>query len=245
MRKSKLTVPYLLIGNNEKKKFKFPITKDKIIIGRLKNSNDISLEPDSQKLVTRYMHCSIELENNSYWIIDNASKNGTFIKKDEQVKKIIGKEKLSNNDLILILSNIDRDGNPNYWELDFKDPLSTNDAKLITNNKTLEYDWIQAKLFINSGNHKVEVKGLTLQEHKLIRFMYQKNKSNGNISVMCSFEEIIGAVWEDIKITRSKNDVNHLIAALRKKLENDPDDPKFLISIRGMGYRLITSINIL
>jgi hypothetical protein len=241
---SKLTLPYLVINNNGIKKQKLPIEKDKLIIGRLKTANDISLEPDTQKLITRYMHCSIELENNTYWLIDNASKNGTFIKKNNVIKRITGKEKLSSNDFIMILSNIDSEGNPNYWELEFIDPTATEDASCVVNKNNLDYDWVQAKLFINSGNHKVEIKGLTPQEHKLIRFMHQKNKNNGNISVMCSFEEIIEAVWDEIKITRTKNDVNHLIAALRKKIENDPDDPKFLINIRGMGYRLITSISI-
>ena len=70
--------------------------------------------------------------------------------------------------------------------------------------------------------------------------MQQKNQNNKNTVVMCSFEEIIEAIWEDQKMIHSKNDVNHLIAGLRKKIEPSATEPKFLQNIRGMGYRLIT-----
>jgi DNA-binding winged helix-turn-helix (wHTH) protein len=233
--------PYLIIDSPLKKKSKFILIKEKSILGRLKTINDISLEPDPQKLITRYMHCSIEFENNSYWVIDNASKNGTFIRKDNIVKKINGKEKLYNNNLIQILGSIDKNSNPHYWEIRFIDPLATVEALKIFDYHYIEYDWIQAKLFICTNEDKQEIKGLTPQEHKLIRFMQQKNKNNGNTSVMCSYEEIIEAVWEQYKITRTKNDVNHLIAVLRKKIEKNPDNPKYLLNIRGMGYRLMSN----
>ncbi len=243
-KKSNIMFPHLLVKKENILLKTYKISKNKTLIGRLKNTNDLSLDDDPQKLVTRHMHCSIEIENNVYWLVDNASKNGTFIKKDKNIKRVNGREKLSSNDLILILKRIDKNGEPHYWEIEFKDPIATEDVNGVITKNYLEYDWIQAKLFIITGNNKVEAKGLTPQEHKLIRFMQQKNKSNGDISVMCSFDEIIDAVWDEIRTTRTKNDVNHLVASLRKKIENDPDDPKYLINIRGMGYRLITSVSI-
>jgi len=83
--------------------------------------------------------------------------------------------------------------------------------------------------------------GLSPQEHKLLRYMDQRNKNNNNVSVMCAFEELISAIWDEFSETRTKNDVNHLIWGLRKKIENDPQNQKFLQNIRGMGYRLITT----
>jgi hypothetical protein len=220
------------------------LNKSKLIIGRLKNRNDISLEPDPHKLVTRYMHCSIEYEINSFWIIDNASKNGTFIQQNEQIKKVYGKEKLNNNDTILILGGIDSDGMPKYWKLIFIDPHATENIKNIFQQDYLDYEWAQAKLFVYEKKQKKEIAGLTPQEHKLIRFMQQKNYNNRNNPVMCSFEDIMEAVWDERKSTRTKNDVNHLIAGLRKKVEVNPDEPKYIINVRGLGYRLITKMSL-
>ena len=60
------------------------------------------------------------------------------------------------------------------------------------------------------------------------------------IPVMCTYDEIISALWEDA-YSHTTNDVNHVVAALRKKIEDDHKTPKFLINIRGMGYRLNTN----
>lgn len=233
---------YLEISGNEKTSVKFTIESDRIIIGRLPDANDISLEPDPQKLVTRYMHCSIEQRKGIYWLIDNASKNGTFLKHEQQIQRVQGEARLLNQDIILILAEIDEKDGPQYWEIKFIDPQATEHAGLYQGKNCLEYDWIQTKLFIWYGSEKREISGLTPQEHKLIRFMDQRNKNNGNVSVMCSFDELIDAVWDENKDTRSQNDVNHLVWSLRKKVEQDPQHPKYLQSIRGMGYRLITLI---
>ena len=236
----KLFKPTLRIKGNNNKTQKYIIQNEKIIIGRLKEFNDISLVPDPQKLVTRSMHCSIEFRNGAYWIIDNASKNGTFLKRRNITKRIQGQDRLYNNDLILILSKINKNGEPDYWEIKFNDPQETEDAEFMNEEQSIEYDWVEAKLFLISNKNRTEVKGLTPQEHKLLRYMDERNKNNGNASVMCTYEELISTIWEEFGDTRSKNDVNHLIAILRKKIEKDIQDPKFLQNIRGMGYRLIT-----
>ena len=240
-RTKKLIEPFLEIKGPENIQFKFEIKDVKTVIGRLGDANDIALEPDPQKLVTRYMHCSIELKNSVYWLIDNDSKNGTFLKRDNNNKKIEGEIKLQNHDLILVLAKINSESNPEYWEIEFNDPQATDEARLIKGEQYIEYDWVQAKLFIINGSIRSEIKGLSPQEHKLLRYMDQRNKNNNNVSVMCTYEELISAIWDEFSETRTKNDVNHLIWGLRKKIENDPQNPKFLQNIRGMGYRLISN----
>ncbi len=231
--------PYMILKTLRGKKSNFVIKKDKTIIGRLTDLNDISLSPDPQKLVTRYMHCSIEIRDWTSWLVDNASKNGTFVKRKNVMQKVKGEIKLQDNDIIMILNRIGANETTKYWELLYKDPLAT---KSIENYKSnLVYDWIQAKLFIINGEKRKEVSSLTPLEHKLLRYMDERNKNNDNTAVMCTYEELSSAIWEKFGETRSKNDVNHLIAALRKKIETDIQNPKFLQNIRGMGYRLITN----
>lgn len=226
--------PFIVLSNIEGKVSKI-IISNKIIIGRLADLNDIALLPDPQQLVTRYMHCSIEIRNCTSWIIDNASKNGTFVKRRGAIQKVKGELKLQDNDVIMILCRVGANKPPKYWELLYKDPLATENVE--NYQSSLIYDWIQAKLFINKNSKLTEVNSLTPMEHKLLRYMDQKNKLNDNIPVMCTYDEIIASLWEDA-YSHTTNDVNHVVAALRKKIEDDYKTPKFLINIRGMGYRL-------
>lgn len=154
------------------------------------------------------------------------------------MQKISGEIKLQDNDCIMILAKINDNEPAQYWELLYQDPFSTNDLE--KDNSILVYDWIQAKLFINKDGKQEEVCSLTPLEHKLLRFMDQKNKQNNNVPVMCTYDELIAAVWDDI-YSHTANDVNHIVAALRKKIEPDYKDPIYLINIRGLGYRFITN----
>lgn len=50
-------------------------------------------------------------------------------------------------------------------------------------------------------------------------------------------DEFCDRVWgPEVYVTQRVIDTH--IAALRKKLESDPDDPKFILSVRGVGYKL-------
>jgi DNA-binding winged helix-turn-helix (wHTH) protein len=228
---------YLVITSITGEQNTVSIKKDKLLIGRLPDMNDISLQPDPQNLITRHMHCFIEIRNSTGWLIDNASKNGTFVKRNNVIQKLNGEIKLQESDCIMILGEINKD-DVKYWELTYKDPLATSD--IIIEKTTIIYDWIQAKLIINREGKQEVINSLTPLEHKLLRFMDQKNKQNNNVPVMCSYDELISAIWDDI-YSHTFNDVNHIVAALRKKIELDFKNPVFLKNIRGLGYRFITN----
>ncbi len=185
------------------------------------------------------MHFFVEIRNSTGWLIDNASKNGTFLKRDNSMQKINGEIKLQDNDCIMILGEINDDNTVKYWELTFKDPLATKD--IVMEQTTIVYDWVQAKLIINYEGKREAISNLTPLEHKLLRYMDQKNKHNNNVPVMCTYDELIAAIWDDI-YSHTKNDVNHIVASLRKKIEKDPKNPLFLMNIRGLGYRFITNL---
>ena len=128
---------------------------------------------------------------------------------------------------------------PSYWEIVFHDPLRTQAADVISQMAFLEYDWVQAKLLRFDGRTRTEIKGLRPQEHKLIRYMDQRNRRNGFVPVMCTYDELIESVWEDDAYGHTETDINRLIWELRKKIEMDAKDPLFLQTVRGLGYRLI------
>lgn len=236
---NELLIPHLVLKSITGEQTKFEITNEKLIIGRLSNLNDIALQPDPQNLVTRHMHCFIEIRNCTGWLIDNASKNGTFLKRNSLVQRISGEIKLQDNDCIMILGELNENEDPKYWQLTYIDPLATKD--IIKEQSTIVYDWIQAKLIITREGKQEVVNSLTPLEHKLLRYMDQKNKLNNNVPVMCNYDELISAIWDDI-YSHTPNDVNHIISALRKKIEKDHKKPLILTNIRGLGYRFITNL---
>ena len=57
-----------------------------------------------------------------------------------------------------------------------------------------------------------------------------------------SRDTILGQVW-GWEYTGNSRTVDVHMSWLREKIENDPSDPRYLATIRGVGYRLIASPN--
>lgn len=236
-------LPFLEVQGPDGQISKVELTKDHVTVGRFHDFNDVGLEPDPQQLVTRKAHCTIDRDAEGWCVTDNGSVNRTFLRRGQNMEVIAGRIQISDGDIIRILGRLSKDGKPVYWDLTFRDPLKTQPAnpKMVPRETPyLEYDWIQAKLFRINGVNRREISSLRPQEHKLIRYMDQRNRANGNVPVMCEYEELINAIWEE-DATRTNTDVNHLIWELRQKLEFDPKEPEFIQTERGLGYRLFTN----
>ncbi len=232
-------LPVLEVTGPHGETFQIELTKDRVTIGRFSEFNDVGLEPDPQQLITRKAHCVLERDSDVWWVIDNGSVNRTFIRRDQQVDVITGRAPLRDGDAVRILGLLTDDGQPLYWDIAFHDPLRTNRVIDGLRAAYLEYDWIQAKLFRIEGSHREEISNLRPQEHKLIRYMDQRNRANDGVSVMCIYEELMAAIWGD-EPYHQESELNHLVYELRRKIEADPSDPQFFQSVRGLGYRLET-----
>jgi hypothetical protein len=232
-------LPSLEVNGPDGQAFTVELLKDRMTIGRFREFNDVGLEPDPQQLVTRKAHCAVERDAEGWWVIDNGSVNRTLVQRGPSVEVLNGRVPITDGDCIRILGRLTEGGEPIYWELTFRDPLKTRRVETAPRAAYLEYDWIQAKLFRVEGSDRQEVRGLRPQEHKLIRYMDQRNRANGGVPVMCAHEELNVAIWgEDAPHTETE--VNHLVWELRRKLEPDPKEPRFLQTVRGLGYRLVT-----
>lgn len=52
-------------------------------------------------------------------------------------------------------------------------------------------------------------------------------------------QELVAQVWPDYPHDISADDVAQLIRGLREKIEPDPSEPRYLLTVRGLGYRLM------
>ena len=85
---------------------------------------------------------------------------------------------------------------------------------------------------IKGAQHLTEL--LSPQEFRLLRFLLQ------NQGRVCEKDEIILSVWSDSKTQEGVTDqaLDQIIYRLRKKIEDDPNNPKFIQTIKGRGYKL-------
>ena len=76
---------------------------------------------------------------------------------------------------------------------------------------------------------------LSPSEFRLLRFMLL------NPDKICEKDEIIQAVWKDSKTQEGVTDqaLDQIIYRLRKKIEDDPNNPTHLITIKGRGFKFI------
>ena len=72
---------------------------------------------------------------------------------------------------------------------------------------------------------------LTPTEFRLLRHLVS------NPERPCSRDELIEAVWGYVSDVGSERTVDVHIHHLREKLEDDPADPRWLVTVRGVGYK--------
>ena len=59
-----------------------------------------------------------------------------------------------------------------------------------------------------------------------------------NIGQVITRDEILEEVWGEQNMVISLRTIDSHIANIRKKLEDDPANPKYILNIRGVGYKL-------
>jgi hypothetical protein len=80
----------------------------------------------------------------------------------------------------------------------------------------------------------MQVPTLTNLEYRLLLLLY------GRLGKICSKYDVVEAVWgEDYIDEVDDARIEKLISRLRQKLEPDPNSPRFVLTIRGRGYKLV------
>ena len=91
--------------------------------------------------------------------------------------------------------------------------------------KTVEFDALELRA------HGRVVR-LTLMEAELLRYLI------GNAGRAVSRREILEDVW-NLREDTDTRAIDNFVVRLRRYLEEDPSDPRHLLTVRGVGYRFV------
>lgn len=104
-------------------------------------------------------------------------------------------------------------------------------------SKEIDYKDAQiGQLTINFGTYRAKVKDKEIQlshkEFEILHYLWKKK----NVTV--SRDELLTEVWgfEDSPTTRT---VDNFILKLRQKIEKDSNHPQYILTVHGVGYKLV------
>lgn len=102
---------------------------------------------------------------------------------------------------------------------------TSKNEKITIQNVTL--DTITDKVY-NDGK-EVE---LTALEYKILSFMFE------NKGKLVTRGQILASIWDDNNKFVNDNTLTVYIKRIREKIEKDPNNPKVIKTVRGIGYRI-------
>jgi DNA-binding response OmpR family regulator len=95
-------------------------------------------------------------------------------------------------------------------------------------------------LTINFTSREVFADGkpivLSIKELELLKILIRNPKR------IFSMNQLFEMVWQTNSLEGDSRTIMVYISNLRKKIEANPDNPKYIISVRGVGYKFNHSI---
>ncbi|MFQ6078893.1 MAG: winged helix-turn-helix domain-containing protein, partial [Thermodesulfobacteriota bacterium] len=70
-------------------------------------------------------------------------------------------------------------------------------------------------------------------EFQMLKLLIQKKEQ------VLTRDDFLDKIWGEDNLVVSSRTIDSHIANIRKKIEDDPSNPKHIISIRGLGYKLM------
>lgn len=93
---------------------------------------------------------------------------------------------------------------------------------------TLHVDPVTAEVHVRD-----ERVSLGAKEYLALAYLYSQH------GALVTKETLAGAVWPEYQGDVSDYNIEQLISRLRRKIEATPEQPKHLLTVRGLGYRLV------
>jgi pSer/pThr/pTyr-binding forkhead associated (FHA) protein len=189
-----------------------------LTIGR-DSSNDLIID---HSLASR-RHARLERTEEGYFIHDLNSTNGTFVNGD----MISGARPLADLDQVVIADTIITFRDP---EATARGPLPSEVLRVLRDEEHLRVDSRAKEVYIKD---QLLQPPLTVKEFQLLELLYTRKGQ------VISKDEIARVVW-DYEVF-DYNAIDALVYRLRHRIEDNPSNPRFLLTQRGFGYKLVTS----
>lgn len=214
---SDLPVPSLTIKTQDTSPRLLSWEQAILTIGR-DTANDIVID---HRLASR-RHARLERDDAGCYVRDLDSTNGTYI----NGVRVTGIAPLRNNDEVWVADTV----------IIFRDPEATmkGTPPPVVMQRIATQD--NEEIRVDSAAKEVYLKGqrldpaLTAKEFQLIELLYNKRGE------VISKEQIAKTVW-DYEVY-DFNAIDALIYRLRQRVELDPSNPRFIVTVRGFGYKL-------
>ena len=110
-----------------------------------------------------------------------------------------------------------------WFKKEVKSPMAA--GIFAVNNKLIDF----ANLELRSETETIK---LTLMEVKLLKYLIE------NAGIAVSRKTILEEVW-DLNEDTDTRAIDNFIVRLRRYLEDEPNNPKILQTVRGIGYRFV------
>ncbi|MBA3468701.1 MAG: winged helix-turn-helix domain-containing protein [Herpetosiphonaceae bacterium] len=212
-------IPSLTIKNQDTPSRLLPWEQPILTIGR-DIANDIVID---HRLASR-RHARLERDEAGCYVRDLESTNGTYINGN----RVTGIASLRNNDEVWVADTV----------IIFRDPEATmkGTPPPVVMRRMAVQD--AAELRVDSAAKEVYIKGqrldpaLTAKEFQLLELLFNRKGE------VISKEQIAAGVW-DYEVY-DYNAIDALIYRLRQRIEIDPSAPRYIVTVRGFGYKLLT-----
>jgi len=161
-------------------------------------------------------HAHIRRDGRHTFLDDLGSTNGTFLNGE----RVLGNVQLRDGDQISIGEIV----------FTFHDPDTT----------TRETPFPELEVNIEAGIVRLNRRAIQLspKEFSLLAYLYE------NRGKVCSKDEIGRTVWSEYQSGIYDYQIENLIRRLRTKIESDANSPILLITVRGLGYKLLGKIDV-
>ena len=119
------------------------------------------------------------------------------------------------------------------------DRIAIGDVILVFHDPDITYrdtPFPELEVDIGAGIVRVDRRmvGLSAKEFALLGYLYEHRGQ------VCSKDDIGSAVWPEYQEGVYDYQIENLVRRLRAKLELDPANPQLLLTMRGLGYKLVT-----
>jgi len=179
-------------------------------LGRGETNDIVTEHPSASR-----RHAQLRLDGTDYVLEDLGSANGTF----RNGARIGGPQRLEHGDTISLpgLSALFRLTDETFRET----PSAGTWARIRVDPRTAEV-WVDEQPV-----------AVTAKEFLALRALIDRYGG------LISKDDLARAVWPEYQGAVGDYNIEQLVSRLRRKLEPDPQHPQMLLTVRGLGYRLL------